>query len=383
MNDSETMIEAGMCALLRGEPAAWPASEPAKFEAQFRDCAAYHGVGPLLARQHSLGRLRDDRIPGFLFPAGQAKDETAIELTRKYALVRALNALAESGVTPLLLKGAALAYSIYPSPALRPRADTDLLIRSVDRAVTDRILSRLGYEKPNAISGDIVKYQCGYVMRDRFGMDHVLDVHWRISNTQLFSRALDYEELRLRSVSLANLGEHARGLALEDALLHACIHRAHHMHSPIWVDGAPRVSGDRLIWLYDMHLMVAAMSKRQLMDFARLARRKGMRAICRDGLLETHKCFGTKIPEDVLVSMAGAGPVEPSEAHLQAGSMRYFLTELRSLPRWPDRIKLLREHLFPPVDYMLEKYALTNHVWLPVLYLKRGIHGAWKRLQSP
>jgi hypothetical protein len=60
--------------------------------------------------------------------------------------------------------------------------------------------------------------------------------------------------------------------------------------------------------------------------------------------------------------------------------MRHLLTELRSLPRWRDRITLLGEHLFPPPDYMLEKYAVTSRTWLPMLYLKRGIHGVWKRL---
>jgi hypothetical protein len=266
---------------------------------------------------------------------------------------------------------------------LRPRVDTDLLIRSADRQVTARTLSELGYEKPNAISGERVTYQCGYVMRDRFGIDHVLDMHWRINNTQLFSRALDYEELSARSVPLAALGEHARGLARADALLLACMHRAHHLHSPYWVDGVPNSGGDRLIWLYDIHLLIDAMSPAELAEFARLAEDKRMRAICSDGLLRARECFGTRIPEEILLSMARAGTTELSAAHLRAGGMRHLLTELRSLPRWRDRIALLAEHLFPPRDYMLEKYAVSNRAWLPMLYLQRGIYGAWKRIHNP
>ncbi len=361
-----------MCALLRGEPVAWPASTASELNGRFRDCAEYHGVGPLVSRQLSLARSCDRYVPESLYLAQELKHGVAIELARKRELVRVLSSLAEPGVTALLLKGAALAYSIYPSPALRPRADTDLLIRSADRVVTARVLSKLGYEKPNAISGELVTYQCGYVMRDRFRITHLLDVHWRISNTQMFSRALGYEELKLRSVPLAALGKHARALAPADALLLACMHRVHHIHSPFCVDG------DRLIWLYDIHLLIDTMSLRELMEFTRLAENKGMRAICSEGLLRARQCFGTRIPEEVLLSLSKTGSTESSAAHLRAGGMRRLLTELRSLPRWRDRITLLREHLFPRADYMLEKYALTSRAWLPMLYLQRGIHGAWK-----
>ena len=371
-----------MCALLRGEPVAWPASNASEFDARFYYCVAYHGVGPLLSRQLSLTLPCDRNVTESRRLARELKDEVAVELARKNELVRALNALAESGVTALLLKGTALAYSIYPSPALRPRADTDLLIRSTDRAVTARVLSELGYEKPNATSGELVTYQCGYIKRDRFHIDHVLDVHWRISNTQMFSRALDYEELRSRSVPLAALGQHARALAPADALLLACMHRAHHIHSQYRVDGVSSSGGDRLIWLYDVHLLIHAMSPRELEEFTRLADKRGMRAICSDGLLRARQCFGTRVPEEVLPSLSRTGPSEPSAAHLRAGNMRHLLTEIRSLPCWRDRVTLLGEHLFPPPDYMLEKYAVTSRAWLPMLYLQRGIHGTWKRIHN-
>jgi predicted nucleic acid-binding protein len=382
MNNSLAMIESSMCALLRGEAVAWPASRDSEFDARYRDRAAYHGLGPLLSRRLSHTLPCEHHFTESVCLARELKDGVAIELARKHELVRVLSALAEPGVRPLLLKGAALAYSIYPSPVLRPRADTDLLIHAADRAVTTRVLSALGYETSNTVTGELVMHQRGYVARDRFGMDHVLDVHWRISNTQMFSRALDYEELLSRSVPLAALGVHARGLAPADALLLACMHRAHHIHSPYWVDGVPADSGDRLIWLYDIHLMVDAMSPRELTEFARLTESKGMRAICSDGLLRARACFGTRVCEEVLLSLARKGPTEPSAAHLKAGKIRHLLTELRSLPRWRDRITLLAEHLIPPPDYMLEKYAVTNRALLPMLYLKRGIHGVWKRIQN-
>ena len=383
MDDSKAMTEAAMCALLRGEPVVWPASKGSNFEAQFFDNAEFHGVAPLLLHQLRRNPSLGSQAFGCQ-PSGLGLEKkAAVELVRKHELVRVLDVLAESGVTVLLLKGAALAYSVYRWPALRPRSDTDLLIRDVDRVMTGRILSELGYEKPNATSGELINYQCGYALRDRFHIDHVLDVHWRINNAQMFSRALTYEELHSRSVPLPALGGHARALALTDALLLACMHRVHHIHSPYYVDDVPRFGGDRLIWLYDIHLLVNAMSPGELEEFARRAENKGMRAICRDGLLRARQCFGTQMPRELLFSLSGADRTEPSASHLRRGNARRVLTELRSLPRWRDRLTFLSEHLFPPADYMLRKYTVSNRSWLPMLYVHRGVHGAWKRLHKP
>jgi hypothetical protein len=383
MAEAGAATEAMLCALLRGETTSPPVPVPVAFDKQLHACVAYHGVGPLLSRQFTVGQcLGSDRLK-HEFPARQVKDAEAMELARREHLVRVLGALAAFGVKPLLLKGAALAYSVYPSPGLRPRADTDLLIRNSDRDVCHRVLSDLGYEKVNAVHGELVQYQCGYTMQDRFGIGHVLDVHWRISNTQLFSQALEYEELSPRAISLKALGERARGPAPVHALLHACMHRAHHLHSPMIFEGEQGTGGDRLIWLYDIYLLVEFMSRQELVEFAALAERKRIRAVCRDGLLRASEYFGTGLPEEVLLALTTKGAVELSAAHLRTGRIHHLLTEIRSLPRWQDRVRLVKEHLFPPMDYMLEKYSVSSRAWLPVLYLKRGIHGVWKRIQSP
>lgn len=383
MIDTGTTMEATLCALLRAESVSWPGPVAVQYGRQLHACVTKHGVGPLLSRQLTTNQRPDHDEFKRWFPARQVKDAEAIELARRDHLVRVLGALAGSGVKPLLLKGAALAYSIYPSPGLRPRVDTDLLIRSSDRDICHRVLSDLGYEKENAIHGELVQYQSGYAMQDRFGIGHVLDVHWRISNTQLFSQALGYEELSSRALSLEALGEHARGPAPVHALLHACMHRAHHLHSPMTMDGEQGTGGDRLIWLYDIHLLVESMSRQELVEFAALAGRKRIRAVCRDGLLRATGCFATQLPEEVLLALTSKGAAELSEAHLRTGRIHHLLTEIRSLPSWRDRVRLLKEHLFPPMDYMFKKYSVSSRAWLPMLYLKRGVHGAWKRIQSP
>jgi hypothetical protein len=382
MNDIEAVAESAMCALLREGRVERLASKGAEFQAGLFEGAERHGVGPLLFRELLRSPKLDYQAAECERFRAELAKRAAVELIRKHELIRVLNALAESDVAVLLLKGAALAYSIYTWPVLRPRADTDLLIRHGDREAAERILSKLGYEMPNATSGEHIQYQCGYTLSDRYGIEHVLDLHWRLNNTQIFSRALTWEELQSRSMPVPSLAGQARTLARADSLLLACMHRVHHIHSPYHAGDVSCRGGERLIWLYDIHLLIDAMSPAELEEFARLADEKGMRSICRDGLLNARRCFATSLPEELLVSLSRASRNELSAEHLQKGDVRHLLTELRSLPRWRDRVAMLSEHLFPPCDYMRTKYKASKHVWLPMLYMRRGVHGVWKRIHS-
>ena len=58
-----------------------------------------------------------------------------------------------------------------------------------------------------------------------------------------------------------------------------------------------------------------------------------------------------------------------------------MVSDIRSLPSWRDRLRLAREHLLPPGDYVLKKYGRSGRVWLPALYLHRAIAGAWRLLR--
>ncbi len=87
----------------------------------------------------------------------------------------------------------------------------------------------------------------------------------------MLAAALDYGELAARAVPLPALGRNAHAIAPVHALLLACIHRAGHANAPYHVDGIASPEGDRLIWLYDIHLLVGGMSAGELDEFVALA----------------------------------------------------------------------------------------------------------------
>ena len=61
-----------------------------------------------------------------------------------------------------------------------------------------------------------------------------------------------------------------------------------------------------------------------------------------------------------------------------------FIASLRGLPRWRDRLRLLREVAFPTTAYMRRAYGFEHlrfgAALLPALYLRRIVAGGWKVL---
>ena len=369
-----------MCRPLRGVSAVWPGSCDAACRASFLLRARYHGVQSLLS-----AALRSADLSGeWPFDIRQALSreavaQAAVGMVQAREITKVVRALVQAGVRPLFMKGTPLAYMYYRAPHLRPRADTDLLIHPLKRETTERALVALGYERVNATRGSLVSYEFAMARLDRSGVTHVVDVHWRVSNRQVFADALAYDECMAESVAVPRLG--ARALGPMHALLLACMHRVTHVTVAYDSDGVAHL-GDRLIWLYDIHLLVTRMARTELQRFAQLAGDRRVRQVCVDGLTQTQRHLGTSLPGDVLETLAAPGPRELSAQYLDLGRMHCLIRDVQSLPNWRDRLRLSKEHVFPPVDYMLEKYEVSRRAWLPALYLHRGMRGAWRLLRE-
>jgi hypothetical protein len=251
-NDS-TGVESFLCAFLRGENPPWPHAAGEAFIAGFLEGARYHGVLPLL---HDRLQRAPASAQGWPQQVLQACREEAIghamwELRHLDLLKQVLAKLAAAGVRPVLFKGTALAYSLYPAGALRARGDTDLIIPPDALPQTTAVLESLGFERGMGTSGEFVAYQTDFT-RTEAGGEHSLDVHWRINNSELLSRLFSYQELLQRACPVPQLSPDALAAGTVDALLLACMHRATHKQNPYYVDEQAHYGGDRLIWFYDI-----------------------------------------------------------------------------------------------------------------------------------
>lgn len=304
---------------------------------------------------------------------GPAHRSVAGELIRAHEIAQVLDSLAGRQVLPILLKGTALAYTVYQTPSMRPRLDTDLLIARDQIAATREVLSGRGYLEARMTDGEFVFGQFHMAKVDGWGVEHVFDIHWRISSQSLFARVLTYDELHADAIVVPALGSHARAAASAHALLLACVHPVMHHRNT-----------ERLIWFRDIDLLVRRMSHEELDRFAHLALRKRMARICAHQLSVAVEHFHSPVPLTVMTLLGSASSAEPAAVYLRPHRRWHheLLWNLRNLHRWGDRVQLLREVVFPNAEYMLDVYHVGSdgRLLLPALYAHRCVYGAFKIL---
>jgi hypothetical protein len=303
--------------------------------------------------------------------ANELRAAAVLEALRANELRRVLTVLADTGIRAILLKGAALAQTHYRRPELRPRSDSDLMIPANAREDVIRALVPSGYHRAHEIDGELAVGQFHLVKTDADGLQHVLDVHWRVSNVLAFAATLTYDELFRDAIAVPSLGPSALSACTIHALLIACVHRvAHH--------------GDtsNLLWLYDVHLLARALTPADGEAFAALAVERRMRAVCVRTLTLAQNAFGT-IDEEWAHSLASEDATyEPSAAFVGGGMRRAdILKSDLAATAWTNRFQLLREHLFPPQSYMRYRYPHCPVLLLPFAYASRIVAGAprWLR----
>ena len=141
---------------------------------------------------------------------------------------------------------------------------------------------------------------------------------------------------------------------------------------------------ERLIWFRDIDLLVRYMSDGELHRFAHLALDKRMAGICAHQLAIAIERFQSPVPEAVMSLLTSARSAEPAAVYLRPRRRWHheLFWNVRNLETWGNRLRLLREVLFPSAEYMLDSYHLgsAGFVLLPALYAHRCVYGAFKVL---
>jgi hypothetical protein len=352
--------------LLRGGDASWPNVWQGEPEKIFLALAEEHGVEALIyTRLHDHPDWRN--WPSDVREALKTRTQldAAAEVLRKREIERVLLHLREAGLRPLMFKGTPLAYSHYPAPNLRARRDTDLFILRSEKAALLEVMTDLGCRQQLSIPGDAVLPQCLMIRIDEKGLPHAFDVHWKISNAPAFTDKVTYEELVEQAPPVSQLGPGAYAPNPIYALLIACLHRAAHHENC-----------NRLIWLYDIHLLVSEMTSSELAAFARLAFDKQMAAICLDALQATKRTYDTPLPEGYIEEFRNrveSHTTEATHVYLIGAQSRgqSLWRDLRASDGMSAKLRLLREHTLPPPSYILKRYNSERRSLLPFLYTRR------------
>jgi hypothetical protein len=327
---------------------------------------------------------RSENWPGNLREAihNRAIAQAMWELRHQQVLAWVLAALIDIGVQSVVIKGTALAYALYPDPMLRARSDTDIIIPPTERSRAHDLFTTLGFERGMAVSGELISYEASYTLTRVDTGVHNIDLHWRINNSELLARLFSYDELLEDAVCLPELCPEALGLCPVHALLVACMHRAMHKQNPYYVDGVAYYSADRLIWLYDIHLLTEFLSRCEWHDVLALAVDKGLCATCLDGIERARARFGTRCPDFVLTGLSGSVDQERPTTYLNGSKLRQQWMDFDALDGFASQLRFLHELIVPPAAYIRSKYPQAQRVWLPLLYARRAFDGLGKRLKT-
>jgi hypothetical protein len=150
------------------------------------------------------------------------------------------------------------------------------------------------------------------------------------------------------------------------SLIYACFHRAGHFSH----------SGDRLIWLYDIHLLCQSLSAQEADFFCRKVKALEIHTLAADAIQNAQYWFATLLPS-ALASLARTPPEQQEALALflrtgrQQGIKNHALLDLWALPTWRQRAAFLFQNAFPPAEYMLWRYGTKKRRHLPLLYVRR------------
>jgi hypothetical protein len=340
--------------------------------------AALHGVIGLLSFLASAGRVRLPE-PLATRAASHARATAALEAIRGRETRSILRVLADDGIESLILKGAALAHTIYPQPWIRERIDTDILVRPGDAKRTMELLRSLGYAAYAGLPASSVVTQASFHRRAPPGYDNVVDLHWAIKNSGVLSDTIQVDDCFSRARTLSGLGDGALTIDPILTLLLACVHRASHLVERTGPADGDFPTGNRLIWLYDIHLLLAGFNRDEWQEFCRQAGMRRIAEICRDAVEIARRRFGAGARQFPVEELGGRG-WEPSRVFLSGQPGAVGIAELAHRRGIASKWRFLRDNLFPPAMYIREKYHASSRWTLPFLYGRRILAGAFHRL---
>jgi hypothetical protein len=372
-------IYQSLCYVLsdRANQVAWDDYSPADWDL-FAQMADREGVAPLM-----YWKLKDSPVavpPSTFNFLRSTYYQTLAQNTLMYQeLGRILKALDEAGIPVIVLKGAALAATVYEDIGLRPMGDLDLLVRREQIHRIEPVFERLGYGKQstpkistrlNRLTGYDVRYL------NKFRQDMIVEVHWNLiaGDVDWRSPSLEWfwqqvgdksKELRLPKMARISKGKiFYRGAQL----LHLSAH--------LMLKHGGRET--RLLWLFDIHSLFSSSETLFGWDEIIAAANKFRWApALYNTFLLLKELFNTSIPQNVLDELSNVRSIQ-SDRLIKAKSFPLRTRTIRDLNKlysltWFPRLGLLFFILFPSPAFMRWRYDPKPDWTWPLFYIYRWV----------
>jgi hypothetical protein len=305
----------------------------------------------------------------------------AANTIQRRELANVLEALEAADVEVVLLKGTALAYTVYADPVSRLKGDIDAWIQADRLPAAIAALDRLGYasrektDRPSELTSLVGGEQ---QMVSRIPGTGLIELQWpafRGEWTRHTAR-VDHDGIRARCLPIAVEGRRALVMAPADILIHLCHHQAiSHQFS------FPGVRG-----LLDLHLIVegTGLDWREVVACAHIWR---LSTVVWTMLSLTRQLLDSPIPDDVLNALAPAPWRRRAIRRLQLKRMliemtpagyrrRRFWIQLLLIDRSRDVARLVVRGLFPGDAWLRARYGVSTGA---LLWRARLLH-PWRLL---
>ncbi|MEJ2429284.1 MAG: nucleotidyltransferase family protein [Deltaproteobacteria bacterium] len=331
-----------------------------------------HWIIPLLYR--IIGSLPSECRPPEAM-TNELRQDFLVSVVRSLHMERQLGeileAFREQGVRALVLRGPALAFSLYPDPAMRPSGDLDLLVMPEQVIEARGILESLGYTclaKRFETSRDFFREEC-FIHQKNPGNKSPVDLHWVHWELHPFFRGS--EEVDIQDLFQRSWRVEAPTLTFEtlhpvDYLIHSAIHLVMIHKNEM-----------RLSWIYDTALLAQHLQVPD--DWERLQER----SVAWRARLPLERCLkmaqvwaGLELPEGFADFSTWPPPTEDEAAVWTDTMDHHWVTILlkRSLAN-PSillkRVPSLLRLLFPHPDIVRFCYPASSNWLLPISYVRR------------
>lgn len=272
-----------------------------------------------------------------------------------------LAALCGAGLRVIVLKGAALAHTVYPQPESRYRTDLDLLAEAGEVANVETVLKALGYRRPPGIQSPKELRQRQWERR-QLRQSFLIDLHWDLRNHPALEGRFLFPELLEDAAPLPGLDERALGMGREHALLNASMH-----YFNDYADERPAQA------LLDKDLLWRAMSEDERERCMNLACQRGLAGLLAESLVQSRELFATPVVDAQIEHLKAAGRDQWATRMVHANEKRRtaYWFALRSEPNLRRKLNRIRFGLFPSADYMRQIYPEGSRFGLLGLYFRR------------
>lgn len=334
--------------------------------------ACAEGVAPLLyhiARAQDLlpPSVKQDLRPVYYYNAGR-------NLRFLHRLEDVVSHLTAEGVPVILLKGAALAETVYRNASVRPMVDLDLLVRKEDVPTALRVLSALGYEPAQAEfrAGYLFTYNNEIVLVEIGEVKAPIEIHWSLFAPRYYQHAVPMDWFWQTALPVRIGNASAWMLGPEAQVLHLCGHLLLHHGSEKRL---------RLLWLHDVAEVIAFYQEQ--IDWNQvLARAQAYDLVLslQEILTRVGDEWHAPIPPDVLEQLRALRPSRDEERSFAwlttvDRPAQRFWTDLASVSGWGPRLRFVWYNLFPSAGYMQRRYCIPHRFLVPLYYPYRWFLG--------